>query len=413
MDNLSLNTSTHTDSYIQNTDNPLQILAQAATTQLSRQRHHRHSVQFHNPHPPEFIDQLKNHDTHDCPLNRFSTAYLPHTESKLVPVKPLSKNEQSEPNKDTQFEATESFCSGKTVALNPEKVEISGLNKAKQTKPVTSKSNKSANQARYAITDKGIATRDRYFATAKGKQLKAINNTRNNVRRAAVKKGYSPELVNQITGLAAKIKKETLLSGTPFIFSLTKLMEILQSQQHENHVTHDRPLNHFLTSYLPHTESKLVPVKPLSNNEQWDPAKEIPESFCFGKTVDLEPGKAHILALDNTNQTRKQAKPFTSMTNEAIIQAINAGTAKGKKTRAKYIPSARARESEAIRNARKNARRAAVKKGYSPELVNLIVDLAGEKKKETLLSGTRFRFPVKKLKEIIQSQQQDRRISKK
>ena len=291
--------------------------------------------------------------------------------------------------------------------------EISGLNNTKQAKTVTSKSNKATNQAKYAITDKGIATRLRYYATVKGKRLKAVSNTRNNVKRAAEKKGYNPELVTQIADLAAKIKKETLLSGIPFIFSLTNLMDILQSQQYENHVTHGHPLNHFLTSYLPHTQSKPVPVKPLSNNEQWNPAREIPESFCFGKTVDLEPGKAHILGLDNTNQTKKQAQPFTSKTNGTINQAKCAGTAKSKKTRAKYVTSAKAKELKAISSARKNAKRAAVKKDYSPELVKLIVDLAGEKKKETLLSGARFRFPVTKLKEMIQSQQQDQRISKK
>ena len=404
MDSFSLNTSTYRYSCIQNSENPLQILATVALTQLGRHSHHRQSVQLHNLHPPGFYDQLKNHDTHGCPLNHFSTSYLPHTESKLVPVKPLSKNEQWDPTKDIP----KSFCSGKTVALKLGEAEISGLNKAKQAKPVTSKSIKAINQAKYEKSVKGIETRAKYFATAKAKQLKGISNARNNIRRAARKKSYSPEFVNQLGDLAAKIKKETLLSGIPFIFSLTKLMEI-----HENHVTHGRPLNHFSTSYLPHTQSKLVPVKPLSNNEQWDPAKEISESFCFGKTVALEPGTAHILGLDNTSQTKKQVQPFTSKTNAAINQAKYAGTAKGKKTRASYLTSPKAKELTAIRNARKNARRAAVKKGYSPELVNLIADLAGEKKKETLLSGTRFRFPVTKLKEIIQSQQQDQRISKK
>ena len=406
MNNLNLNASTYSNPNFQNSDISLKILADVAIRQLDK---YGHSVESHNLNHPVFYEQRKNHDTHGRPLNHFSTSSLPHTESKLVPVKPLSKNEQWDPTKNTP----DSFCSGKTVALKPGKAEISGLNNAKQAKPVTSKSNKVTKQAKYAITDKGIAARLRYYATAKGKRLKAISNTRNNVRRAAEKKGYNPELVNQIADLAAKIKKEILLSGTPFIFSLTKLMEILQSQQHENHVTDGRPLNHFLTSYLPHTQSKLVPVKPLSNNEQWNSAKEIPESFCFGKTVAPEPGKAHILALDNTNQTKKQGQPFTSKTNGVTKQTKYARTAKGKEARARYLTSAKAKELAAISNARKNAKQAAVKKGYSPELVKQIVDLAGEKKKETLLSGARFRFPVTKLKEMIQSQQQDQRISKK
>ena len=358
MDNLSLNTSTHNAPYIQNTGNSLQILAAVASTQLDELSHHRQSVQLHNLQPPSFFDQLKHHDTYGCPLNCYSTCYLPHTESKLVPVKPLSKNEQW----DSTTEIPNSFCSAKPVALKLGRADISGLNNAKQTKqwvkPVASKSNRAINQAKYARSIKGQETIARYAATPEAKLLRAIKNTRGNVSRAARRNGYNPELAKQIVDLAIKIKKETWSSGIPFRFSLKNLMTILQAQQHENHVTHGRPLNHFSTSYLPRTQSN----------------------------VTLEPGKAHISDLDNVSQT--------------IIQAIYVRTVKGKMTMA-------TKTSEAIRCARKNARRAAEKKGYSPELVKQIVDLAGKKKEETLLSGAPFRFPVTKLKEILQSQQKD------
>lgn len=357
MDNLSLNTFTHCDSYIQNTNNSLQILAAVASTRLVQLSHHSQSVQFHNLDSPGFFDHLKNHDTNGCPLNRYSTCYLPHTERKLVSVNPSSKNEQRDRTKETP----NFFCSAKTVALKLGTADISGLNNAKQTKqrvnPLTSMSNSAISQPKYARTVKVQETKARYPATAEAKLLRSIKNTRSNVRRAARRAGYNPELVNQIADLATKIKKETWLSGIPFRFSLKNLMEILQSQQHENHVTHSRPLNHFSTSCLPHTQSN----------------------------VPLEPAKAHISGLYNLNQTN--------------IQAIYARTVKGKMT------MATTKTSEAIRCARKNAKRAAEKKGYSPELVKQIVDLAGKKKEETLLSGDLFRFPVTKLKEILQSQQ--------
>ena len=356
MDNLNLNTSTYLNPDFQNSYISLKILADVAITQLEK---YGHSVESHNPNHPGFYEQRKNHDTHSCPLNHFSTSSLPHTESKLVPVKALSKNEQRDPTKENP----NSFCSAKTVALKLGRADISGLNNAKQTKqwvkPVTRKSNRAINQAKYARSVKGQETAARYAATAEAKLLRAIKNTRGNVSRAARRGGYNPELVKQIVDLAIKIKKETWSSGIPFRFSLKNLMTILQAQQHENHVTHGRPLNHFSTSHLPHTQSNVA----------------------------LEPGKAHISGLDNVSQT--------------IIQAIYAMTVKGRKM------TMATKTSEAIRCARKNARLAAEKKGYSPELVKQIVDLAGKKKEETLLSGAPFRFPVTKLKEILQSQQKD------
>ena len=238
MNNLNLNTSTDSDSYFQNTVNSLQILAEVAITQLGS---HRHSVQSHNLHHPGFFDQLKNHDTHDCPLTHFSTSYLPHAESKLVPVKPLCKNQQWDPTRDIQFEVTESFCSGKSEALEPGKAHISGLNNAnktnKQAKQVVSKTSGAKKQAKYAATDKGKKTIASYTATPRAKELEAIRNARKNAKRAATKKGYSPELVNQIVELAAKKKKEALLSGSSFRFPVTKLMKISQSQQQDQRIS--------------------------------------------------------------------------------------------------------------------------------------------------------------------------------
>ena len=167
----------------------------------------------------------------------------------------------------------------------------------------------------------------------------------------------------------------------------------------------------------------------MSKGEQQDPTKdiqfEVTESFCSDKTVALEAGKAHISGLDNVDQTNKQAKPVRNKTNrakqqakpvrtrtnKARQQAKYVATDRGKEVRASYLASPKAKELAAIRNARKNAKRAAIRKGYSPELVNQIAVLAAEKKKESLLSGTSFRFPVTKLKEMIQCQQQDQGIS--
>ena len=266
MNSLDLNTSTCSYAHFQSSKNPLRALAEVAITRLESLRH---SVRSHNPHHPELFHQHENHVTDGRPLNHFSTSYLPHTESKLVPVKPLSNGEQQNPTEDIQFEVTESFCSDKTVALEPGKALISGLdnadqankqvkavrnktnrakqqvkpvrnktNRAKQqAKPVRIRMNKARQQANYLATDRGKQVRASYHASLKAKELSAIRTARKNARRAAIRKGYNPELVNQIADLAAEKKKESLLSGTSFRFPVTKLKEMIQCQQQDQGIS--------------------------------------------------------------------------------------------------------------------------------------------------------------------------------
>ena len=252
MNSPDLNTSTYSYAHFQSSKNPLRALAEVAITRLESLRH---SVRSHNPHHPELFHQHENHVSDGRPLNHFSTSYLPHTASKLVPVKPLSKGEQQDPTKDIQFEATESFCFDKTVTHEPGKTHISGLDNAdqtnKQVKPVRNKTNRAKQQARtvrasikkarqqakYVATDRGKQVRASYLASPKAKELSAIRTARKNARWAAIRKRYSPELVDQIADLAAKKKKESLLSGTSFRFPVTKLKEMLQCQQQDQRIS--------------------------------------------------------------------------------------------------------------------------------------------------------------------------------
>ena len=189
--------------------NPLLLLAEASTSGRSGSGY---SVQIFNSPNSGYFHQQTNHDARGCPLNSFSIAPLPATESELL-VGPLNKETQHQVlTESVKYAVTESSSSGEPAQAS----QAHKTNRARaQARYLASDKGKRA-LARYAASDKGKITKAKrqakYEATAKGKWHRLIASTKFRAYRSAISKGLSEKLAREIGELAAKRQK----MDTPF-----------------------------------------------------------------------------------------------------------------------------------------------------------------------------------------------------
>lgn len=189
--------------------NPLLLLAEASTSGRSGSGY---SVQIFNSPNTGYFHQQTNQDTRGCPLNSFSIAPLPATESELL-VGPLNKETQHQVlTESVKYTVTESSSSGEPAQAS----QAHKASKARaQARYFASDKGKRA-LARYAASDKGKKTKAKrqakYEATAKGKWHRLIASTKYRAYRLALSKGLSEKLAREKGELAAKRQKK----DTPF-----------------------------------------------------------------------------------------------------------------------------------------------------------------------------------------------------
>ena len=181
--------------------NPSLLLAEASISQHSGSGY---SVQILNSPNSGYFHRQTNQDVRSCPLNSFSIAPLPPTESELS-VGPLNKDTQHQVlTKSVNYAVTESSSSGKRARH----WQAHKASRARaQARYFASDKGKRA-LARYAASDKGKITRAKgqakYEATDKGKWHRSIANTKSRAYRSALNKGLSEELAREKGELAAK-----------------------------------------------------------------------------------------------------------------------------------------------------------------------------------------------------------------
>ena len=170
-------------------------------------------------------------------------------------------------------------------------------------------------------------------------------------------------------------------------------------------------LNDFSISHLPPTESELALLGPLDKDTQQQAQAEmacckVTESFASVEPVPLAPEEVCFLKTGNTRQDKyfssdkgkvAKARYLASdkgKVSRARIMARYAATGKGRmaraKSRAKYAASDKGKASKAIGSARFEARRKALKQGFSKEVAKEIGELAADAKKAELSSAPAF-----------------------
>ena len=167
-------------------------------------------------------------------------------------------------------------------------------------------------------------------------------------------------------------------------------------------------LNDFSIAHVPPTESELALLGALDKDTQQQAQAEtvrskVTESFASVEPVPLAPEEACFLKTGNTRQDKyflsgkgKVAKARYLASDKgkgsrARIMARYAATGKGRmaraKSRAKYAASDKGKASKAIVSARFEARRKALKQGFSEEVAKEIGELAADAKKVELSSA--------------------------
>lgn len=170
-------------------------------------------------------------------------------------------------------------------------------------------------------------------------------------------------------------------------------------------------LNDFSISHLPPAESELALLGPLDKDTQQQAQAEtvrckVTESFASVEPVPLAPEEVCFLKTGNTRQDKyfssdkgkvAKARYLASdkgKVSRARIMARYAATGKGRmaraKSRAKYAASGKGKASKAIGSARFEARRKALKQGFSKEVAKEIGELAADAKKAELSSAPAF-----------------------